>query len=263
MSSCIRLYITLPETNIAYLPNILENTPLWRLFWTWVTQHFRWRLQPFLLRRQYCEGSNNTRKMVVNRRENLFLVTCRWLWYFFWLFFFVDENSFGWLLPFLLHFLRLWKDEHISHSHLFPHLCIEFFPLVLCLTSDFVSYALHRRCDLSKKFRSSRLLPPFQFWPTFGFWSSCLGQHAAGRAESYGCFSFGQKREFLQDFWNIKNGSPQKTTGPELAKIPGLPCFWGLQFQDYNVNCHNPCFFSKFHDYHGNTSKTSDRQPRT
>ena len=117
----------------VYLPNISELTPLWGLFWTWATQHFGRRLQPFLLRRQYCEGSNNTRKMVVNCRENLFLVTCRWLWYAL-VVFFVDENAYGWLLPFLLHFLRLWKDEHISHSHLFPHLCIEM-TLVLCLKS--------------------------------------------------------------------------------------------------------------------------------
>ena len=198
----------------VYLPNISELTPLWGLFWTWATQHFGLRLQPFLLRRQYCEGSNNTRKMVVNCRENLFLVTCRWLWYAL-VVFFVDENAYGWLLPFLLHFLRLWKDEHISHSHLFPHLCIEM-TLVLRLKSV---------CFIrpSWQVRFIKEVPVFAVTATlFSFGLPLAFDHRVlvsmqqvvrSRVDD---FFWVLKREFLQDFWIIKNGSPQKTTGPVL-----------------------------------------------
>ena len=49
------------------------------------------------------------------------------------------------------------------------------------------------------------------------------------------------KREFLQDFWIIKNGSPQKTTGPVLPQIPGLPCFFGDYNSTSTMGIHRRC----------------------
>lgn len=145
-----------------------------------------------------------------------------------------------------LSFCIFWGFEKTNTFH--TRICFPTFASkwhLFYVWNRFVSYALHRRCDLSKKFRSSRLLPPFQFWPTSGFWSSCLGQHAAGRAESCGWLLLGFETGVSPGFLNHKKRIPPKNHRSSIAPNSRITMFfWGLQF----------------HEYNGNTPKVSDRQ---
>ena len=51
---------------------------------------------------------------------------------------------------------------------------------------------------------------------------------------SCGVVGLGRNGSFSRIFESQKTDSPNHRSS--IANIPGLPCFWGLQFQDYNVN---------------------------